>query len=381
MKSQTVVVLGGGIGGVVTANRLRKKLDSGHRVVLVNREPDFSFAASYLWVMNGSRRPDQVVRPLKKLERHGIEVIIGNVDAIDPAARCVIVDGQILQADHLVVSLGAEWDAERVPGMSKYGYTFSTLTGARELGAKLEYIETGRIVLVTAAPLYKCPAAPYEAALLIEAGLRKRGVRDKVSVAMRSAEAAPMPVAGKEVSKAVMDLMASRGIDYQAGQQISGLEPGRVHFTESSEATDLLVYMPTIKPPLAIANSPLAFSDGWIHSDRATMATEFENVFAIGDNAQIPLAIGKPLPRAGVFAHGQAEVVADSISARINGKSATRRFEGEGGCFIEIGGGVAAYGSGNFYAEPAPQIKLRLPARRWHWGKSALELQVMRRWL
>jgi len=190
-----------------------------------------------------------------------------------------------------------------------------------------------------------------------------------------------MPVAGKEVSKAVMDLMAVRGIDYLSATQITSVDPGRVHFGDMSESIELLVYMPTIKPPLVVANSSLASSDGWIHSDRSTMATEFENVFAIGDNTQIPLSIGKPLPRAGVFAHGQAEVVADRISARINGKSATALFAGEGGCFIEMGDGVAAYGSGNFYAEPSPQIKLRLPARRWHWGKSAFELQVMRRWL
>jgi sulfide:quinone oxidoreductase len=381
MKSQTVVVLGGGIGGVVAANRLRKRLERRHRVVLVNREDDFSFAASYLWVMNGSRRPEQVVRPLKKLERRGIEVVIGNVDSIDPVERRVMVEGRALQADHLVVSLGADWDVDRVPGMFEYGHTFSTLNGARELGAKLKNIETGRIVVVTAAPLYKCPAAPYEAALLIEAGLRKRGVRDRVSVAMRSAEAAPMPVAGKEVSKAVMDLMAVRGIDYQPATQIASVEPGRVHFGGTSEAADLLVYMPTIKSPSVVANSSLAASDGWIHSDRATLATEFENVFAIGDNTQIPLVIGKPLPRAGVFAHGQAKVVAERISASINGKLISALYEGEGGCFIEIGDGVAAYGSGNFYAEPTPEIKLRTPARRWHWGKSALELLVMQRWL
>ena len=78
-SGQTVLVLGGGIGGVVTANRLRKHLGRRHRIVLVNRETDFSFAASYLWVMTGSRRPDQVTRPLKRLERRGIEVVIGNV--------------------------------------------------------------------------------------------------------------------------------------------------------------------------------------------------------------------------------------------------------------------------------------------------------------
>jgi sulfide:quinone oxidoreductase len=103
--------------------------------------------------------------------------------------------------------------------------------------------------------------------------------------------------------------------------------------------------------------------------------------YAIGDNTQIVLGIGKPLPRAGVFAHAQAHVVADTISAIINSKPAPTRFDGHGGCFIETGDGRAAYGAGNFYADPAPEIRLHVPARRWHWGKSAFEFQVMKRWL
>jgi sulfide:quinone oxidoreductase len=86
-SSQTVLILGGGVGGVAAANRLRKHLDRRHRIVLINREEDFSFAASYLWVMNGSREPKQVTRPLKRIERRGIEVVIGTVEFIDPLTR------------------------------------------------------------------------------------------------------------------------------------------------------------------------------------------------------------------------------------------------------------------------------------------------------
>lgn len=379
--AQTVLVAGGGIGGVATANRLRRRLDRRHRVVLINREPQFSFAASFLWVMAGTRRPSQVTRPLKRLERRGIEVVIGEVTGIDPAARTVSVNGLSLTGEHLVVSLGAGWATGRIPGLSEHGHTFATLPGAQALAEQLGRIQAGRIVVVTAAPLYKCPAAPYEAALLIDAALRARGVRDRVQVAVRSAEPAPMPVAGPNVSAAVQRLLADRGIDYAPGRQITGAEPGRVHFGQDTEDADLLVYMPPIAAPPVIADSALAGADGWIHPDRATLATAFDGVYAIGDNTQILLANGKPLPRAGVFAHGQARVVADTISAAVTGKPAPAGFDGHGGCFIETGAGRAAYGAGNFYADPAPAVTLHTPARRWHAGKAALELQVMRRWL
>ncbi|MHB8186883.1 MAG: NAD(P)/FAD-dependent oxidoreductase [Dermatophilaceae bacterium] len=372
---------GGGIGGVATANRLRRRLDKRHRVVLVNREPDFTFAASYLWVMTGARRPEQVTRPLTRLQRRGIEVVVGNVTDLDPTTRTLTVGGRRLTGDHLVVSLGADWATDRVPGLAEHGHTYATLPGAQRLARELERIETGRIVVVTAAPLYKYPAAPYEAALLIDAGLRARGVRGRVQVVVRSAEPAPMPVAGANVSAAVQQLLADRGIDYQPGHQITAAEPGTVHFGNTSEDADLLVYMPPIVAPPVIANSALAADDGWIHADRTSLATGFEGVYAIGDNTHIVLGIGKPLPRAGVFAHRQALVVADTIAADITGKPAPAGFDGHGGCFIETGSGRAAYGAGDFYGDPAPAVTLHTPARRWHWSKAAFELQVMRRWL
>lgn len=381
-SGQTVLVLGGGIGGVAAANRLRRKLDRRHRVVLVNREPTFSFAASYLWVMTGHRTPAQITRPLQRLQRRGIDVVIGDIEAFDPTTRTATVDGREMTADHLVVTLGAEQVPQIIPGLTELGHTFATLSGAQQLAAELNAIDRGRILLVTGAPIYRCPAAPYEAALLIDAQLRQRGIRDRVEVAVHAAEPMPMGVAGTNVADAVKGLLASRRIDYHPSHQISTVEAGQARFTDGGgEAFDLLVYMPPIAPPPVIAESKLSGPDGWIEADRQSLRTSYDNVYAIGDNVQMPLGIGKPLPRAGVFAHAQAMVVSDSIVSAINGTPTAARFDGHGGCFIEVGDGRAGYGSGDFYADPSPAVRLRPPARRWHLGKVAFEQQVLRRWL
>ncbi|MEW6749394.1 MAG: FAD/NAD(P)-binding oxidoreductase [Candidatus Latescibacterota bacterium] len=382
MRAQTVLILGGGVGGVVAANALRRRLSRRHRVMVVDREPVFSLAASYLWVMTGKRRPEQISRPLARLARRGIEVIHGEVERIDAERREAVVDGRALQADHLVVALGAQFTPEAVPGLQEAGQTFCTLEGALRLRAALDGVRAGRILLLTAAPAYKCPAAPYEAAMLIDGLLRQRGLRSAVTIDLHSAEPGPMGVAGPEASAAVRSMVEGKGIAYHPGHQICRVEDRRAVFADGATVEfDLLVYVPPIGPPRALEGSGLVDESGWVRVDRQTLATRFPGVYAVGDITLIPLAMGKPLPRAGVFAHGQAEVVARNIAHTVQGQAPAARFDGYGACFIETGGGRAGFGSGNFYAEPRPVVRMRRPGRVWHAGKVLFEKQVMWQWL
>lgn len=378
----SVLILGGGIGGVATANSLRKRLSRRHEIVVVDREPTFALAASFLWVMTGARKPEQVSRPLERLRRKGIQVVRGEVERIDPQRREAVVSGKTLRGDHLVVALGAEFAPGAIPGLAEAGYTFCTLEGATRLREALAGFRAGRIVVLTAAPAYKCPAAPYEAAMLIEADCRRRGVRNTVELSVYSAEPGPMGVAGPEVSKAVRGMVEQKGIPYHPEHQIARVAGGQIEFTNGVRAGyDLLVYVPPIRPPRALAESGLVDESGWVRVDKGTMETRFPGVHAVGDATLIPLSIGKPLPRAGVFAHAQGEVVAQNIARALGGKGHAARFDGHGACFIETGGGKAGYGAGNFYADPRPAVKVRPPGRIWHAGKVLLEQRILRGWL
>ncbi len=380
--SETILVLGGGIGGVAAANALRKRLPRRQRIVVVDREPAFMLAASFLWVMTGDRTREQVSRPLDRLRRKGIEVVRGDVERVAPERREVVVGGSVLRGDHVVVALGAEFALDAIPGLAGAGHTFCTLEGATRLSAELARFRGGRIVVLTAAPAYKCPAAPYEAAMLIDAHCRRQGIRNAVQLSLFSAEPGPMGVAGPEVSAAVRGMVEQKGVAYHPEHQIARLEGRHVEFTNGVRAEfDLLVYVPPIRPPRALSDSGLTDESGWVRVDRHTMETRFPGVYAIGDVTMIPLGMGKPLPRAGVFAHGQAEVVARNIASAVRGERPEARFDGHGSCFIETGDGKAGFGTGDFYAEPRPAVTLRRPGRAWHAGKVLLEKQILWRWL
>lgn len=374
--TKTVLVLGGGIGGVVAARELRKRLPRRHRIVLVDREREHVFAPSLIWLMVGLRRATSIKRPLARLSRKGIEVVHGEVENIDLEARIVTVGGQRIAADHIIVSLGADLAPQTISGLVEVGHNFYTLSGAAAFRDALRALKSGRIVVLTAAPAYKCPAAPYEAAMLIDDFCRKTGTRGAVSIEVYAAEPGPMGVAGPALSSAVKQMLAAKGIPYHPEHQVKSVDvaASRLDFSNGANAhLDLLAYVPPHRAPRVIRDSGLVGESGWVSVDRHTLETRFSCVYAIGDVVSIPLQLGKPLPKAGVFAHLEAEVVARNVAAAILGQSGNERFEGHGECFVEIGGGKAAFGTGNFYAEPVPAVTLRPPSRWLHLGKVLFE--------
>ncbi len=367
----------------MTANELRSRLGKEHHVVLVDKDGRHVFWPSLLWLQVGLREPASIVRDLALLKKKGIEVIKGRVDRIDAEQRAVHIDGTELKGDFLVVSPGAQLAPDVIPGLPTAGHNLYTLEGATAIRDTRKELSQGNLVVLVARTPFKCPAAPYEAAMLLDHDLRKRKVRDRVTLGIYTPEPGPMPVAGPEVSAGVRQLIEERGIAYHPQHQVTEVDGANktLRFANGAEAHfDFLVYIPPHTAPTVVKDAGLTGDSGWVPVDRHTMETKFPGVYAIGDVTGIPLAVGMPLPKAGVFAHREGQVVAQTIAAQIDGKGQAGSFDGEGECFIEVGGGKAGFGRGNFYAEPRPQVKLHQPTRYWHAGKILFEKDWLRRW-
>lgn len=376
MTSKTILILGGGIGGIVAATELRKKIPAQHRVVVIERLADHVFPPSLLWIASGTRNAKQISKPLTSLARKGIEVVQGTIEQIDPQKRTVLVNGQPYHGDYLIIAMGADLAPETVPGLTSAGHNLYSLEGAQAIRNASLKLNKGKVVVLVCSMPFKCPAAPYEAAMLLEADFRKRGLAKSVSVEIYSPEPGPMPVTGPIVSQQVRTMVESKGVTYFPQYAVKEVNPTthEIHFSNGEDISfDLLVYIPPHRAPAVVREAGLLGENGWIPVDRFTLATKYQDVYAIGDVAGIPLTNGKPLPKAGVLAHGQAEIVANNIAATINGSGNQESFSGHGECFLEVGDGMAGMGKGNFYAEPNPDIKMKPPSRLLHFGKILFE--------
>ena len=192
-----------------------------------------------------------------------------------------------------------------------------------------------------------------------------------------------MPVAGPAVGNAVKGMVEAKGIGFHPQMRIASVDvPSKELVFENGQRVgyDLLIAIPPHRAPLAVRDSGLLGESGWIPVDAHTLKTRYDGVYAIGDITTIMLPVGKPLPKAGVFAHYEADVVAKNIAAELEGSKPGHAFDGRGYCFLEMGAGKAGFASGNFYAAPEPRVTMRRPGYHWHWGKVLFERWWLRHW-
>ena len=382
MSGKTIVILGGGVGGLVTANELRRLLPQEHRIVLVERNSKHFFAPSFLWLMTGERRPDQIQRDVRSLLLPGIELELAEAQTVDMGKHHVQTSARRLPYDYLVVALGAELAPETIPGLLESAQTFYTFDGALKLQDALKSVPGGRVAVVVSALPYKCPGAPHEGAMLIADFFRKREPNQKVEVHLFTPEPQPMPVAGPALGEAVKQMLGNNGVAFHALHKLTRVDADarELHF-EGKDAFqyDLLVAIPPHRGSRVAREAGLTNEAGWIPVDRLTLQTQTEGVFALGDATAISIpGRWKPdvplmLPKAGVFAHAQAKVVAQRIAAEIAGGGKPSEFPGVGYCMLEAGESMAGFAFGDFFAEPSPQIELRKVGKTWHLGKVLFE--------
>ncbi len=365
MNSNEVLILGGGSGGLATAGRLKELLGDKISITVIDKQRSFVMGFSLLRVMTGEKTEQEVTVPKEKVSQKGIKFINTEVNRIDVNNGIVRTDQGEFVYDYLVVALGAELAPEKIPGFESAFHMY-TLEDAKKLRDALSSFRGGSIRLVVSSTPFKCPPAPYEAAMLMDDYLRNKGLRDKSDIQIFTPEPQPMPIAGPEVGNTVVSMLNEKGIGFHSNTKVSlidGSSKQIIFENGSREKYDLLIAIPPHTTPKVIRESGgLADASEWISVDPKNMQTKYDRVYAIGDVAAVKLPSGMMLPKAATFAFGQAEIVASNIASSVLGTEA-RNWDGFGECFIETGSGNAAYGSGSFYSAPKPVINLQIPSK------------------
>ncbi|HVM07947.1 MAG TPA: FAD/NAD(P)-binding oxidoreductase [Acidimicrobiales bacterium] len=382
-----VLILGGGFGGLAAAHELRDVLGDDDEIVLVDANDRFFMGFAKLWDLAGVRPLDDGTRWLRDVEAHGIRFVRSTVDAIDPDARRIETSGGALDGDALVVALGAgpSTGHRGLLGGKPHVHDLYDATQLPAMHHDLEQVSSGRVVVAILGGPFKCPPAPYEGALLVDARLRARGVRDDVEITVVTFQPMTLPAAGPDASRYVASFLDDAGIELRSGVKVVGVD-GATRTIELDDGSTLdysvLLGVPAHVAPPVIADSGLAGASGWIEPDRHTMRTSFDRVYAVGDCTMIPNAAGQ-LPKAGVFAAAQGGVAAKNVARDLGAPRAPAEeasFDGHGMCFLELPGRRVAFVEGNFYAEPTLDVRLSAADEEHFERKQAYERERLDAW-
>jgi len=365
-----VVILGAGFGGLELTTRLSEEVPDDVNVTLIDQNDSFLFGFSKLDVMFGRHPIDSVRMRYADIAKPSVEFRQERVTAIDPAAKRVVTDRASYDADVLVIALGADLDPGATPGLEEGGYEFYSVAGAERLRDVLPSFEGGAAVVAVLGPFFKCPAAPFEAALMLHDFMSTRPAPKPTTIKVMSPMGAAIPIS-PVASAGILATLAERDIEFFPETIVTSLDPAQRVASLRDGGTvpyDLFLGVPVHKAPAVVEESGLTV-DGWIPVDPATFATEFPDVYAVGD------ITSAPVPRVGVMAEGEASTVADVLVHRIAGGASPAPFQGIVTCYIESGGDRVARFEADFLTGPSPtstytEASVEMAASKKEFGSS-----------
>ena len=356
--SKRIVILGGGTGGTLAANRLHRhyKHDDVH-ITVIDQDDSHVYQPGLLFVPFGLSQPEDIVRSRKRQIHKGIVTVRGEIDRVDVDRNTVVLtDGCEFEYEVLIVATGSTLALDETEGLTGEGWgdtvhTFYTLDSASALEDALDRFHGGRLVVNVVDMPIKCPVAPLEFCFLADWYFHDRGIRDKVTITYATPldGAFTKPVA----SAALGGLLEEKGIElvteFNTGE-VDGAGKKLVGYDGREVEYDLAVVIPLHSGAAYVGRSPgLGDELNFVPTDPATMQSLVKpNIFVIGDAANIPTS------KAGSVTHFAGEVMVENVEAFMAGKPLTAKFDGHANCFIETGFDKALLIDFNYETQPLP---------------------------
>ncbi|MCU7921106.1 MAG: NAD(P)/FAD-dependent oxidoreductase [Candidatus Thiodiazotropha sp. (ex Dulcina madagascariensis)] len=324
-NSPRVVIVGGGVGGSTAAKYLRK-LNPNLKVTLIEAKKEYTSCFMSNEVLSGDRTIDSITFDYEGLKRHGVEIVIDRVTAIEPTNKQVATaDSGTFDYDACVVSPGVDFKWEAIEGYD--AEVAETIPHAWFAGPQtvtlrrqIESMPEGGTVIIVAPPNpFKCPPGPYERAAQIAMYCKHHKPRAKILILDPKDAFSKQglfrqgwsQLYGFGTENAMIEWVGAAG-----GGTVEELDPStRTLQAEIEEFTaDVINIIPPQKAGKVAYASDLVDGDWCPVNKRTFESKRHPDVYVLGDASS-----AAKMPKSAYAANSQAKVAAAAIVAKFNG--------------------------------------------------------------
>lgn len=368
----SVLIVGGGSGGITVAARLKRSAPNLDVAIL---DPALTHFYQPLWTLIGGGvfRKEKSERPMASVIPKGVTWIESPAAAFLPEENTVTTtDGLRISYDFLVVAAGIQIDWDNIPGLAENlgtrgicsNYSYDSVSYTWEC---IHNFKGGTAVFTQPSTAVKCGGAPQKICYLAEDYFRKRShVRDRTKVIFGSGLGSIFAV--KKYRETLEKVIARKEIDARFQYDLTSIDADKKVATFRHLETDTLEEVPYdmihVTPPMSspdfIKNSPLAAETGWVSVDPKSLRhTAFPNVFAIGDCSNLPTS------KTGAAIRKQAPVLVAHLMAAIQHRSTSEAYNGYTSCPLVTGYGSLVMAEFDYDGTPDESFPIDQGKERW----------------
>jgi sulfide:quinone oxidoreductase len=337
-----VLILGGGFGGVVAAERLAEQLSDQHQITLVSRSRQFVFYPALVRLAFGKCQATDVSFDLRHtMLNRNVNFVEAEVARIDPFDRIVTiahgeVEGQ-LGYDYLIFALGRRLATERIPGFYEHAHHLLNVDKAIKFGKAINKLHEGRVVFGQC-PEARLPVPVFESAFALARLLEEKNKRESVRITVVSPTSLESELGDFDAAIALTKALDAHQIEFLPKLSINSLTPDSAITTSGPKLNfDLLMLVPPFRGSSAASYVGITSDDGYINVDPTMRVVGHERMYAVGD------CVNFDGPKMGHMAVRQAEIAAANLAAEINGNLPVAHYSHEMRLVIDEFGSNSIY--------------------------------------
>ncbi|WP_313914155.1 FAD/NAD(P)-binding oxidoreductase [Tahibacter sp.] len=362
-----ILIIGAGLAGMSAAYELRETLGTGHAITVLGNGERFSFTPSNPWLAVGWRKAEEFTLDAGTyLAKRDIGFVPHAAAQIDATTNTVVAEGgERFGYDYLLICTGPKLAFEDVPGSDPAGgstHSVCTTPHAEQAWTAYQrFLENPGPVLIGAVQGASCFGPAYEFALILDADLRKRKLRDRVPMTFVTSEPyiGHMGLGGVGDSKGLMESeFRQRHIKWITNAKVAEVRPGEARVIEHDDGAQprhehvlpfgYAMLLPAFKGVDAVAAvEGLCNPRGFVLVDKHQRSLKYPRIFAAGVCIAIPPVESTPIPtgapKTGFMIESMVTTIVRNIAAELNGEAAD--FEGTWNavCLADMGDSGVAF--------------------------------------